>query len=52
MSKKTKKKKKKNDDDILYINRNNPAYLSWREILDKYNNGSNQTIFGTIEREV
>jgi hypothetical protein len=27
---------------------NNPAYMTWKEILAKYNNGNPETIFGTI----
>jgi len=27
---------------------NNPANLTWKEILDKYNEGSPNTMFGTI----
>lgn len=27
---------------------NNPASMTWKELLAKYNNGNPETIFGTI----
>jgi hypothetical protein len=52
MSKKRKKKNKTKDTVSVkprpHIKLNSAADLSWTEILDKYNNGKTETIFGTI----
>jgi hypothetical protein len=41
--------KRKKEDKKYVISKDNPANLSWSEILKRYNGGSNETIFGKIE---
>jgi len=43
------KPKRKVEDKKYVISKDNPASMSWKEILDKYNGGSNKTIFGEIQ---
>jgi len=49
LSKKRDIKKQNKKKDFPKLSKDNPASLSWKEILIRCNNGNKNTMFGTIQ---